>query len=203
MDNNGKSATSIKESEAFSWSVKISLAAVIGYAVLGRFNAVCSFLLVLPSLLIIIAYLLNVLINIVWGIVNRKKYDKSFIPLLINIVGFVGIHYCMPTINQNKAYPAGSYSLNTSGNVRYGSGLYVEYYRVFGGGFMNADGDAVYLTDRRNFRLYLGVEDEGSKSIDVTCNGDLITKGIHELGYRYPRQQTFSLKALQKGHVFD
>jgi hypothetical protein len=132
-----------------------------------------------------------------------EKYDKSFIPLLINIVGFVVIHYCMPTIHQNKAYPTGSYSLNTSGNVRYGSGLYVEYYRVFGGGFMTTDENAVYLTDRRNFRLYLGVEDEDNKSIDVTCDGDLITKSIYEAGYRHPGQQSFSLKELQNGHVFD
>jgi hypothetical protein len=196
-------STSIKESEAFSWSVKISLAAVIGYAVVGRFNAVCSLLLVFPSLIIAIAYLLNVLINIVWGTVNRKKYDRSSIPLRINMVGFLVMYCCMPTINQNKAYPTGSYSLNTSGNVRYGSGLYVEYYRVFGGGFMNADGDAVYLTDRKNFRLYLGVEDEGNKSIEVTCDGDRITKSIYEAGYRHPEQQTFSLKELQNGHVFD
>lgn len=203
MDNNGKSATSIKESEAFRWSVKISSVAVIGYAVLCRFNAVCSFLLALPSLLISIAYLLNVLTNIVFGIVNRKKYDRSSIPLRINMVGFVVMYCCIPTINQNKAYPTGSYSLNTSGNVRYGSGLYVEYYRVFGGGFMTTDENAVYLTDRKNFRLYLGLDDEGNKSIEVACDGDLITKSIYEAGFRHPKQQYFSLKELQNGHVFD
>ncbi len=174
--------------------------AVMAYAVFGRFCGAYSFFLFLPCLLVALLYLVNVLVNIVFAVARRKKYDRSSIPLRLNIVALLFL-YILPTANHNKAYPRGCYSLQGSTNYSNVGGLYREYYKVFGGGFMTTDEIAIYITDHRNFRLYLGTYDESNKSINVVCNGDQIT-ATKETSDKIERK-VYSLKLLKESHYFE
>jgi hypothetical protein len=198
------STLSIKASTAFESAVWISSITVTGYFIWGRFYGTCAFFLFFPTLIIALIYIVNILSNCIFAIIQRKKYDRSSIPLRLNIIALVFM-YCLPTVNHSKAYPLGSHPLSSSAKREIG-GLYLEYYTVYGGGFMTTDDVAVYLTDYSNFRVYLGIYDESDKPIGVKCDGDQITTIKENPNYASAiktERLLYSLKKLKENHSFD
>jgi hypothetical protein len=87
----------------------------------------------------------------------------------------------------------------------------VEHYNVFDQGAFGTGLNSAYLTDSLNFRIFLGVYDEGNERFEVKCLGDSIviektsTEGI-DLRWNDPLLQDkkiYSLKDLKKSKRFE
>lgn len=51
--------------------------------------------------------------------------------------------------------------------------MYLQYY-LAGTGILATDVNAVYLTDLKNFRVYLGTYKEGDEKINIEYNRDIV-----------------------------
>ncbi len=87
--------------------------------------------------------------------------------------------------------------------------LYGEVYTIYGMGALGSDVNSLYLTDSINFRIYLGVYDEGKEMIIVKCQGDSIyirktAKSASESSkLEIVETKTYSLKYLKKKHQYE
>lgn len=199
----------ITQSRRYKWSVGLCLTVVSIWICTWPFYPQFWWLLLLPYLMLIIIFFIELAGSIIFLIKNQKKYDQPYLPLIINIIAFVVI-LCWPSVNTNKRYPQYSYNLCTraSSHCDCNLDLYEEYYLALSG-FQSSDLIAVYLTDKKNFRLYLGVYREGEQ-INVKLDGDYITivktttESIDTLWNkeRVMQKQKFSLIDLKRKHIF-
>jgi hypothetical protein len=153
-------------------SIIAAILIILAYLATWRFGPIYGLILVLPDLIIIVYYISIFFTDIIYWIENRKD-DKSFIPFFISFVALVVIFY-LPPIYSNKCYPKGTYRLCGDVKNNCPCNLYREHFLAVSS-FMATDQNAVYLTDLKNFRIYLGNYNEGRERIDITCNGDIIT----------------------------
>jgi hypothetical protein len=200
----------ITKSSHFWWSVIVGALAILAYIFTWQFYAVYWLVLSFANLIIAVFFLVVIVQSVVFGATNGKKYKGPFIPLYINVMVITILCYLPPT-DHSKHYPKGTYSLAKRIGPKYGTGLYLKCYMVFGGGAGSTDVNAIYLTDNKNFRLFLGVFDEYYDAVDVQCNGDQIiaTKktlngtNIKSTNWKCIWKKTFSLKSLKAGHAFE
>jgi hypothetical protein len=71
-----------------------------------------------------------------------------FIAIATILLIIIIIYLCSGNINYSKN--------ELSGTRKIENGLYLEIYRVYGGGVYGGDVRTVYLTDSTNFRRYIG-----------------------------------------------
>lgn len=85
--------------------------------------------------------------------------------------------------------------------------LFVETYIIFGGGAFGGDKVSDYLTDSNNFRVFVGVYDNGDEAYSYECKGDSINIykviGISENRNRIVSRKTFNLLDLKRKKIFD
>jgi hypothetical protein len=140
--------------------------------------------------------------------VKNRSHSEAYNPFLIYVATIIFV-ICLPGADHSKQYFARRIELIAPGTEEH-QNLYLDCYHVFRS-FMTTDIDAEYLTDAHNFRLFLGTYDEGIRSIDLKIAKDsvIINNWDDESNDpNFPRlrlrnRKTYSLKDLQRRHVFD
>ena len=161
-------------------------------------------------LIVFIVFVAVFIGSIIFLILNRKEYSHAAVPFYINLWTIIVI-CTMPSDAQNKLHHLNADNLckYKDSNCPCNSNLYLDYYVAYLGGATSTDVNAVYLTDCKNFRLYLGTYNEG-ENFSVKIKGDIVfvaktsTEYISTL-WSDPivlDQQRFSLTRLKSEHVF-
>ncbi len=148
--------------------------------------------------------------SLIFMVLNRKAYQYAYLPFLINLTTIVVI-LSLPPLDSNKRYFKWETNMFKYAGSNCPCNLYVEYYCVFGGGATATDMDAVYLTDKKKFRLYLGKYDEGDERIDIKCNRAKITvtktgtgfTALHQSAPNIIERKTFYLNQLINDSIFE
>jgi hypothetical protein len=201
----------VTKSVSFHWSLWTSLTVLLAYMVVREFNAVWALFIILPAVAIAVTFIVVFVRSIMFWISNRSTIGYPFLPLFINVFCIIIISFFMPPIYTGKHYHKGTYLLNGNKYCTCKSELYTERY-LAASGFMTTDLDAVYITDKKNFRLYAGVDDENvTHRVNITCQGDKITvteislEGISEQwsNPKLMKKLVFSFKELKANHQFD
>ena len=116
---------------------------------LGRY----SFFLFLAAFFLVLFYIAGVIVSLVFWVSGRKKFKQAYIPTVVNI-SIALLIYLLPSVVYSKQYPKCGRSVNKPKGCGCNKDLYLEYYTIIGGGYMTTDLDAVYLTDKKNFRIF-------------------------------------------------
>lgn len=201
---------SISQSQRYKRSIWISVVTISTWICTWQFYAVWWLFLLLPYTIVFLAFIIEFIGSLHWGIISKKTCYYPFLPLHINLITFLVI-FSWPSVHQTKRYPKFTHSLceQAPDICACHSNLYVDYY-LAGTGFLAADLNAVYLTDRKNFRLYVGTYLEDNQEINIHLNGDHITtvktttEGISTLWTDkiILEKRIFSLIYLEQNHVF-
>ena len=199
----------IINSQFFRWSCSASFLTIIAYALTWWFYAMWWFVIMFIDFAFSCLYSIVTLGSIVFYIRNFRKIERAFVPLIINLLTVVVVS-CCPSINRNKSYPKQSIDLSKNQGTKCACHLYREDYCVFAGGATTTDLDAVYLTDLKNFRVYIGVFDEAHQHITIRCDGDhiaMLKTGSEEIDTMWTapvllERQSYSLKILAHDHSF-
>jgi|GEM_PF-5469843 len=152
-------------------SITAAALLILIYIATWRFWPVYALILFIPDLVIIVYYTSIFFTDVIYWIQNRKD-DKPFMPFCISFAALMVIFY-LPPIHSNKSYPKGAYNLFARMKDKSACDLYLQYY-LAGSGFLATDVNAVYLTDLKNFRVYLGTYKEGYEKINVESDGHII-----------------------------
>jgi hypothetical protein len=183
-------------------TVVLLLAYVCGWKFEGRYSLYLT-PLYLAALLLFITAFLN---SLFFWLLQFRKQNKTYMPLLLN-VGVACFWYLLPSLSHSKANPVGIYCLITNKQNSCNPGLFLEYYKIMGGGYMTTDVNAVYLTDRKSFRKYLFDLDEEGDSINISCNGGKIaitkTTNIGDPTTDTVRRNVFDLMQLRQEGRFE
>ncbi|RYZ92881.1 MAG: hypothetical protein EOP47_29900, partial [Sphingobacteriaceae bacterium] len=147
--------------------------AVATYICTWQFYAMWWFLLGLADLIVGIIFLIAFARSIISETANQRKYNHSYVPILIYIAT-VAIIICLPPIDSNKRYLkyTGNACTRIDSNCACDLNLYIKTYTIFGSGAWGGDLNAVYLTDYVNFRVLLGEVDEAYEQVKIKCNGN-------------------------------
>jgi hypothetical protein len=78
------------------------------------------------------------------------------------------------------------------------NGLYVETYLVFGQGAYGLDQVSDWLTDKSNFRMYIGTYDEGNGGFNFQCKGD----SVYVKQLLYDEDRNFRTDSLIRSYTF-
>lgn len=194
----------ITRSRSFRLSVTISIIIIVAYGFTCQLYAKWNMLLILPDFVIAIIFLVIIIESIFSWPQNKKTHRRPWLPLLINLLAIL-VMYCIPSINRCKRYPQGSYKLCDHAAGPCDSSLHVDYYTIVRS-YMADDVEAVYLSDHKNFRVYLGTYDEGDEHIRITVKGDSIStvKTSRSTGVlKEVEQHVYSLKQLKRQWFFD
>ncbi|MDB5133207.1 MAG: hypothetical protein JWR02_2956 [Mucilaginibacter sp.] len=200
----------ITKTNAFKHAATSATLLLIAYAITWRFYVMWWFILAFVDLTIIIFYLVVTANSLACWIRNQKNYKYPYLPLVINISAIL-LLIVSPSIHRNKSYPSYKGSLCKWVKSDCGCNLHFEMYTIFKGGAYETDMQAVYITDLKNFRKYIGISSEGAEEIDVKCNGDNITvtktssEGVNTY-WTSPKiieKSKFSLKELKRKQVFE
>jgi hypothetical protein len=111
--------------------------------------------------------------NMLFWIRNKAATENPWLPLLVQVF-VVLVAILIPSHERSKQYYVGTYRLADNTKTNCPCDLYTEYYSVFDQGAWGTGINSVYLTDSLTFRIYLGVYDEGSEHIKVTCRQETI-----------------------------
>ncbi len=198
------------KSKAFRRSVTTAITLIIAYAITWRFCATLWVIILFIDLVAFLCYFTVFLESIVFWIRNRKKFSHPFVPFCIGIVPIL-IFFVSPSTSRNKSYHLQTVNLCERHKSNCPCNLYFDFYKIYKGGTGETDVGAVYLTDLKTFRKYIGTYDAGDEQIDIKCNGDNIitTKTSNEglnLQWTSPKvieRKKFSLKDLKKQQAFE
>ncbi len=85
--------------------------------------------------------------------------------------------------------------------------LFVETYEIAGGGAYGGDRVSDYLTDSVNFRMHVGVYDNGDEGYSYECDGDSVhiykITGRRDNKSKMSDKNTYSLLELEKKKIFE
>lgn len=154
------------------------------------------------------ALLIQIIGSVRLWLKNRSEVPDSYKPLLIYLAA-IGICFCLPNSDRSKQYFK-SKTLLESAITEPKDKLYLEIYCI-STGFLATDVDAEYLTDDKNFRLFLGTYDEGGEHIGLELTKDSLSitnpiDTVENMNYAHPNlpnQRVYNLLDLQHAHKFD
>ena len=118
---------------------------------------------------IILLFLIRLIRNITFWIVKRNEIKLSWMPLFIQLLA-ISMACLIPSWNKSKRYFWGATNLASLKKSGCNCNLYVEHYNVFDQGAFGTGLNSAYLTDSLNFRIFLGVYDDGDEHIEVRCH---------------------------------
>lgn len=178
-----------------------SFVLISAYICTWRFVAIYSFLLIPLDFFIIVHHAAVTARGIVYWI-KRRKEELSFIPFFISVMALVVIFY-LPPVYSNKSYHKGTYCVCGYLKNTCPCNLYTEHY-LAASSFMATDLNSIYLTDLKNFRVYIGTYSEGDERIDVQCNRNMVVAIKTKAGYpTVIDKKEFVLYDLIKNHCFE
>ena len=200
----------IIKSNVFRLSASSAIIVLIDYAINWRFTVAYSFVLILIDVFVFLCFIIVTFYTILWAVKNSKKYLKSYIVAILNPFA-IFIIYCLPSYTTNKNYPLFTSALCKQKKSNCACNLYLQYYKVIGGGYMTTDVNSIYITDLNHFSHYIGTYDEGYENINITCIGEQIitTKTSHQFVNTYwgppqlIKKETLILKKLIGQGKFD
>lgn len=201
-------AKPVVKSSTFFWAVFMLIAVALAWALTYRYLGEAWLIIGPLDFVLVIILVVNVIQNLVFWIGNYKEFRRAWLPLFLNVLTVL-IPFCTPSYVYNKDHPHGTTALSPV--CRCKPQLYLARYTVYAQGAWGADLDGVYLTDQKNFRVFVTTVDQADESVSIICNGDklFVTKYSSAGGDTYkeePRkikEYTFSLKKLIAAHRFE
>jgi len=196
----------VKQTSCYKLAIRVSAVLCFFWIVSWQFYPAYGIFLLIPYLIMAIVYSMTFIHSIVWGVNNRKKYNAPHLPFLICLLALI-LFICWPSASQSKRYHKNLSNLCIQHNsgCACNAGLYVDTY-LAQSNFLASDINAVYLTDLKKFRLYIGEYDEESQQILININRNKITtiKKYNNIPGQVGiiKKQEFGLNYLKQNHVF-
>ena len=175
----------------------------IAYAIDWRFSPAWPFSTFFLDIVVFIAYVVAIVMSVIWGFMQKSMRLRSFIPLSVNLIP-IFIILITPSEDRNKSYHENTIDLNADSNGTCKCHLYLEFFLTRPGLAPGSDNiDAHYLTDSSNFRLYEGISREDDDLTHVTCKGDSVWIGKKASSFGTAEKKVYSIKELKRAHHFE